>query len=82
MVWSIGTLNIGSYGVFSPGVLVVFQFYLVCIMTEVMGIYLGKNVGLDSDHFLIDLMDWNGVFLMFVDLCVCSLIPFPRRDKK
>ena len=38
-------------GVFSPGVLVVFQFYLVSMMTEVMEIYLGKNVGLDFDHF-------------------------------
>ena len=51
MVWSIGTLKFESYGVFSPGVLVVFQFYLVSMMTEVMGIYLGKNVGLDFDHF-------------------------------
>ena len=51
MVWSIGMLNIGSYGVFSPGVLVVFQFCLVSMMTEVMGIYLGRIVGLDFDHF-------------------------------
>ena len=58
-------LNIGSYGVFSPGVLVVFQFYPVSMITEVMGIYLGKNVGLGLDHFLIDLMEWNGVSLMF-----------------
>ena len=51
MVWSIGTLKFGSYGVFFLGVLVVFQFYLVSMMTEVMEIYLGKNVGLDFDHF-------------------------------
>ena len=51
MVWSIGTLSIGSYGVFLCGVLVVFQFYLVSMMTEEMGICLGKNVGLDFDHF-------------------------------
>ena len=51
MVWSIGRLNIGSYGVFPCGVLVVFQFCLVSIMTGVMGICLGKNVGLDFDHF-------------------------------
>ena len=51
MVWSIGRLNIGSYWVFPPGVLVVFQFYLVSMMTEVMGIYLGRNVGLDFDLF-------------------------------
>ena len=51
MVWSIGMLNIGSYGVFLCGALVAFQFYLVSMMTEVMGIYLGKNVGLDFDHF-------------------------------
>ena len=51
MVQSIGTLNIGSYGIFLSGVLVVFQFYLVSMMTEVMGIYLGKNVGVDFDHF-------------------------------
>ena len=51
MVRSIGTLNIGRYGVFSPRVLVVFQFYLVSMMTEVMGIYLGRNVGLDFDLF-------------------------------
>ena len=51
MVWSIAMLNIGSYGVFSPGVLVVFQFYLVSMMTEVMGIYLGRNVGLGINHF-------------------------------
>ena len=51
MVWSIGTLNIGSYGVFLWRALVVFQFYLVSMMTEVMGIYLGRIVGLDFDHF-------------------------------
>ena len=51
MVWSIGMLKIGSYWVFLFGVFVVFQFYLVSMMTEVMGIYLGKNVGLDFDHF-------------------------------
>ena len=54
MVWSIGTLNIGSYGVFFLGVLVVFQFYLVSIMTEVMGICLGRIVGLDFDHFFFN----------------------------
>ena len=36
---------------FSPGVLVVFQFYLVSMMTEVMEIYLGRIVGLDFDLF-------------------------------
>ena len=83
MVWSIGTLKFESYGVFSPGVLVVFQFYLVSMMTEVMEIYLGKNVGLDFDHFfLINLMEWNGVSLVFVDLCVCSLVPFLRKNQK
>ena len=51
MVWSIGTLNIGSYGAFLCRALVVFQFYLVGIMTGVMGIYLGRIVGLDLDHF-------------------------------
>ena len=51
MVWYIGMLNIGSDGVFLFGVLVVFQFYLVSIMTEVMGIYLGRIVGLNFDHF-------------------------------
>ena len=82
MVQSIGTLNIGSYGIFLSGVLVVFQFYLVSMMTEVMGIYLGKNVGVDFDHFfLINLMDWNTVSLMFVDLCVCSLVPFLRTNE-
>ena len=50
MVWSIGTLNIGSYGAFLCGALVVFQFYLVSMMTEVMGICLGRIVGLDFDH--------------------------------
>ena len=81
MVWSIGTLNIGSYGVFLCGVLVSFQFYLVSMMTEVMEIYLGKNVGLDFDHFfLINLMEWNGVSLMLVSLCICSLLPFLRMN--
>ena len=71
MLWSIGTLNIGNYGIFSPGVLVVFQFYLVSMMTEEMGIYLGRIVELDFDHFfLINLMEWNGVSLMSADLCV------------
>ena len=51
MVWSIGTLKFGSYGIFSPGVLVVFQFYLVSMMTDVMGIYFSIIVGLDFDHF-------------------------------
>ena len=66
MVWSIGTLNIGSYGVFSPGVLVVFQFCLVSMMTEVMGIYLGRIVGLDFDHFLNKL---DGVEWCIYDVC-------------
>ena len=80
MVWSIGTLNIGSDGVFLSGVFVVFQFYLVSIMSEVMGIYLGGIVGLDFDHFLINLMEWNGVSLLFVDLCVCSLVYLLRMN--
>ena len=70
MVWSIRMLNIGSDRVFSPGVLVVFQFYLVSMMTEVMEIYLGRIVGLVFDHFLINMMEWNGVSLMFIDLCI------------
>ena len=51
MVWSIGMLYIGSNGVFLCGVFVVFQFYPVSMMNEVMGIYLGRNVGLDFYHF-------------------------------
>ena len=54
MVWSIGMLNIGSDGVFLCGVLVAFQFYLVSIMTGVMGIYFGIIVGLDFDHFFFN----------------------------
>ena len=50
MVLSIGMPNIGSYGVFLCGALVVFQFCLVSMMTEVMEIYLGRIVGLDFDH--------------------------------
>ena len=80
MVRSIGTLNIGSDGAFLCRALIVFQFYLVSMMTEVMGICLGRNVGLDFDHFLINLMEWNGVSPMFVDLCVCSLVPFLRKN--
>ena len=70
MVWYIGMLYIGSYWVFLFGVFVVFQFYLVSMMTEVMGIYLGRIVGLGFDHFLINLIECNGVSLMFVSLCV------------
>ena len=82
MVWSIGTLNIGSYGAFLCGVLVVFQFYLVGIVTKVRGICLGRIVRLDFGIFLINLMEWNGVSMMFVDLCVCSLVPFLRKNQK
>ena len=44
-------------GVFPPGVLVAFQFYLVSVVTEVMGICLGRNVGLDFDHFFFNKLD-------------------------
>ena len=52
------------------------------MMTEVLEIYLGKNVGLDFYHFLNNMMDWNSVSLMFVDLCVCSLVHFLRKNQR
>ena len=64
-------------GSFSPGVLVVYKLYLVSIMTEVMEIGIGRIVGLNLDHFLINLMDWNGVSLILVGLDVCFLVPSP-----
>ena len=44
-------------GSFSPGVLVVYKLYLVCIMTDVMEIGIGRALGLGFDHFMINSMD-------------------------
>ena len=61
-------------GSFSPGVLVVYKLYLVSIITKMMGKDIGRIVGLNLGHFLINLMDWNGVSPIFVGLDVCYLV--------
>ena len=67
-------------GSFSPGVLVVYKLYLVSIMTTVMGKGLGENVGLNLGHFFLNLMDWNGVSLIFVGLGVCFLVLYLKKN--
>ena len=61
-------------GSFSSRVLVVYKLYLVGIITKVMGKSIGRIVGLNLDHFLINLMGWNGVSPIFVGLDGCFLV--------
>ena len=80
MVWSIGRLNIDGDSVFSPlGRLFVYKLYLVSIMTTVMGKGLGGIVGPTLVIFL-NLMDWNGVSLIFVGLGVCFLVLYLKKN--
>ena len=67
-------------GSFSPGVLVVYKLYLVSIMTEVMGKGIGRIIGLNLGPFLINLMDWKGVYLVFVGLDVCFLVLYLKKN--
>ena len=44
-------------------------------MSDVTEKGIGKALGLDLDHFLVNLMDWNGISPIFVGLDICYLVP-------